>query len=63
VRLEGGPLSLISAIEEILEEKVEGSVYEIENTAVGILRTDYAASTNSKSWHLLYRQAAVVRSV
>jgi hypothetical protein len=42
VGLEWGPLSLVSAIEEILEIKSSGSGLETEITAVGDRRTDYA---------------------
>jgi hypothetical protein len=42
VGLERGPLSLVSAIEELLERKSSGSGLEYENTAVGIRRADHA---------------------
>jgi hypothetical protein len=35
--LEGGPLSLVSTIEELLERKSRGSGLEFKNTAVGDL--------------------------
>jgi hypothetical protein len=42
VCFEGGPLSLVSTIEELLERKNSGFVLEIEITVVGIHRADYA---------------------
>jgi hypothetical protein len=42
VGLERGPLSLVSTIEELLEGKNSGSSLEIEITAEGIRRANYA---------------------
>jgi hypothetical protein len=61
--LERGPLSLVSTTEELLDRKVAAPVYKIENTAVGIRRADHVAPSIRKSWQLLRREAAVVRSV
>jgi hypothetical protein len=61
--LERGPLSLVSATEELLDRKVAAPVYKIENTAVGIRHADHVAPFISKSWQFLRRQAAVARSV
>jgi hypothetical protein len=63
VRLEWGPLSLVSTTEELLDRKVAGPVYKIENTAVGIRHADHVASFIHKSWQSFRRQAAVARSV
>jgi hypothetical protein len=41
VGLERGPLSLVSTIEELLEEKSSGSDLETKNTAVGTRRADH----------------------
>jgi hypothetical protein len=42
VGLERGPLSLVSAIEELLERKSSGSGLETEYTVVGIRHADHA---------------------
>jgi hypothetical protein len=44
LRLERGPHSLVSTIEEILERKVAASVQKVEKTAVGIRHADQVAS-------------------
>jgi hypothetical protein len=64
--LERGPLSLVSTIEEIFEKKKKSSGLSLENR--DYCRRGSAALTtlhpsNSKSWHYLYRQAAVAGSV
>jgi hypothetical protein len=46
-----GPLSLVSAIEELLDRKVAVPVLRAENTAVGIRYADRAAPSIRKSWH------------
>jgi hypothetical protein len=43
VRLERGPLSLVSTTEELLDRKVAAPVYKTENTAVGIRQADHVA--------------------
>jgi hypothetical protein len=48
VGLERGPLSLVSAIEELLERKSSGSGLEIENTAVRIRHADHVAPSIRK---------------
>jgi hypothetical protein len=48
VGLERGPLSLVSATEELLERKVAAPVYKTENTAVGILHADHVAPSIRK---------------
>jgi hypothetical protein len=63
VGLERGPLSLVSATEELLDRKVVAPVYKTENTAVGIRHAEHVASSIRKSWQSLRRQAAVARSV
>jgi hypothetical protein len=44
VRLEWGPLSLVSTVGDLLERKSSGSSLEIEITAVGIRHADYATT-------------------
>jgi hypothetical protein len=51
VGLERGPLSLVSTIEELLERKNSGSVYNTEITAVRIRHADHVAPSIRKSWH------------
>jgi hypothetical protein len=51
VGLEGGPLSLVSTTEVLLDRKVAAPVWESENTAVGIRRVDHATLSIRKSWH------------
>jgi hypothetical protein len=51
VRLEGGPLSLVSTTEELIDRKVAAPVQKTENTAVGIRHADHVAPSISKSWH------------
>jgi hypothetical protein len=63
VGLERTPLSLVSAIEELLGRKVAAPIYKAENTTVGINHADHVAPSIRKSWHSLRRQAAVARSV
>jgi hypothetical protein len=63
VGLERGSLSLVSTNEELLDRKVTASVYNPENTAVGIRHADHVAHSIHKSWQSLRRQAAVARSV
>jgi hypothetical protein len=46
VGLERGPLSLVSATEELLDRKVAAPVYKTENTAVGIRHADHIAPQN-----------------
>jgi hypothetical protein len=58
-----GPLSLVSATEELLDRKVAASAYKTENTVVGIRHADHVAPSIRKSWQSLRRQAAVARSV
>jgi hypothetical protein len=43
VGLELGPLSLVSATEELLDRKVAAPVQKTENTAVGIRHADHVA--------------------
>jgi hypothetical protein len=47
----GGPLSLVSTIEELLEGKSNSACPEIEITAVGIRQADHLAPSIRKSWH------------
>jgi hypothetical protein len=47
----GGPLSLVSTIEELLGKNGSGSGLENENMALGILRADHATPSIRKSWH------------
>jgi hypothetical protein len=61
--LERGPLSLVSATEELLDRKVAAPVYKTKNTAVGIRHADHVAPSIHKSWQSLRRQAAVARSL
>jgi hypothetical protein len=63
VGLKRGPLSLVSATEELLDRKVTAPVQKTENTAVGIRHADHVAPSIRKSWQSLRRQAAVARSV
>jgi hypothetical protein len=51
VGLERGPISLVSATEELLERKVAAPVYKTDNTAVGIRHADHVAPSIRKSWH------------
>jgi hypothetical protein len=53
VRLERGPLSLVSTTEELLYREVAGPVYKTENTAVVIRHADHLAPSIRKSWQLL----------
>jgi hypothetical protein len=62
-KLERGPLSLVSTIEELLDRKVAAPVWKTENTAVGIRHADHVAPSIRKSWQSLRRQAAIDRSV
>jgi hypothetical protein len=48
VGLERGPLSLVSATEELLDGKVAAPVYKIENTAIGIRHADHVAHSIRK---------------
>jgi hypothetical protein len=48
VGLERGPLSLVSTAQELLGRKSSDFCLENENTAVGILRSDHATSSNRK---------------
>jgi hypothetical protein len=48
VGLERDPLSLVNAIEELLERKSSSSVLEIENMAIGIGHTDHVAPLSTK---------------
>jgi hypothetical protein len=48
VGLERGPLSLVSATEELLDRKVATPVYKVENTALGIRHSDHVAPSVSK---------------
>jgi hypothetical protein len=50
VSLERGPLSLVTTIEKLREEKVVASVYKSENTAVGIRNVDHVAPSIRKNW-------------
>jgi hypothetical protein len=43
VGLERGPLSLVSATEELLDRKVPVPIQKTENTAVGIRHADHVA--------------------
>jgi hypothetical protein len=43
VRLEQGPVNLVSTTEELLDRKVAAPVYKIENTAVGIRHAENVA--------------------
>jgi hypothetical protein len=61
VGLERGPLSLVSATEELLDRKVTASV--TENTAGGICHADHVALSICTSRQSLCRQVAVTRSV
>jgi hypothetical protein len=63
VGLEGGPLSLVSTTEEVLDRKVAAPVSKTENTAVRNRHADHVAPSIRKSWQSLLRQAAVPRSV
>jgi hypothetical protein len=63
VGLEQGPLSLVSATEELLDRKVAAPVQKTENTAVGIRHADHVAPFTRKSWQSLRWQAAIARSV
>jgi hypothetical protein len=51
VGLEQGPLSLVSTIEELHQEKVAAPVYKTENMAIGIRHADHMAPSILKSWH------------
>jgi hypothetical protein len=59
----GGPLSLVSTTEELLDRKVAVPVQKTENTAVGIRHADHVAPFIPKSWQSFRRQEAVARSV
>jgi hypothetical protein len=48
VGLERGPLSLVSATEELLERNSNSSGLEIENTAVGIRHANHVAPSIKK---------------
>jgi hypothetical protein len=61
--MERGPLSLVSATEELLDRKVAAPVLKTENMAVGIRHADHVAPSIRKSWQSLCRQAAVARLV
>jgi hypothetical protein len=63
VGLEGGPLSLMSTTEELLDRKVADPVKKTENTAVGNHHADHGTPSVRKSWQSLRRHAAVARSV
>jgi hypothetical protein len=56
VGLEGGPLSLVSTIEELLDRKVAAPVQKTENTVAGIRHADHVAPCIRKSWQSLRRQ-------
>jgi hypothetical protein len=43
LRLERGPLSLVSTTEELLDRKVTAPVWKTKNTAVGIRHADHVA--------------------
>jgi hypothetical protein len=51
VGLERGPLSLVSAIEELLERKSSGPVEETDIMAVGFRIADYVTLCISKNLH------------
>jgi hypothetical protein len=59
----GGPLSLVSTTEELLDRKVGAPVQKSENTAGGICHADHMAPFIRKSWQSLHRQAVVARPV
>jgi hypothetical protein len=63
VGLERGPLSLVSATEELLDRKVAATVYKTENTAVRIRHADHVAPSIRKCYQSFRRQAAVARSI
>jgi hypothetical protein len=63
VGLERGPLSLVGTTEELLGTKSSGSGLENLEYAVEIRYADHVATSVSRSWHYLRRQAAVARSV
>jgi hypothetical protein len=63
VSLEGGPLSLVSITEELLEWKSSDSGQENRITGQGIRCADHATPSIRKSWHWLRQQAAVARLV
>jgi hypothetical protein len=63
VRLERGPLSLVSTTEELLARKSSGSCLKAENTAVEILHADHVEPSIRQSWHKLRRQEAEDRSL
>jgi hypothetical protein len=59
VRLERGPLSLVSTTEELLDRKVAAPVQKTENTAVGILYLQKLAVASPTSGG---RSVGIVRS-
>jgi hypothetical protein len=63
VGLERGPLSLVSATEELLGRKSSGSGLESQEYGLEIRHAEHVASSILKSWHELRREAAVSRSV
>jgi hypothetical protein len=64
VGLERSPLSLVSAIEELLERKRSGSGLEIrEYGRMGSAALTTQHPSIRKSWHYVRRQAAVARSL
>jgi hypothetical protein len=67
VRLERGPLNLVSTIEELLDRKVAAPVSKTENTAVGIRHADQVAPSIRKKLAITSptsggRSVGVVRS-
>jgi hypothetical protein len=48
VDLERGPLSLVSATEELLDRKLAAPVYKTKNTSVGIRHADHVAPSIRK---------------
>jgi uncharacterized phosphosugar-binding protein len=51
VGLELGRLSLVSAIEELIDRKVAAPVYKSGNTASGIRHANHMAPSIRKRWH------------
>jgi hypothetical protein len=63
VGLERGPLSLVSAIEELIGRNSKGSGLETDNTAVGIRHADHVAlSVRKSSSSSGCRSVGIVRS-
>jgi hypothetical protein len=67
VGLERGPLSLVSATEELLDRKVAAPVSKTENTAVEILHADHVAFSMRKKLKITSptsggRSVGIVRS-